>query len=66
MLSKEANEKLSEAVASNRFFITISYHDGMQLQHFWVSSDFLDSDFVPSLEHLRKEVSEKKLAQKWE
>ena len=65
MLSKETNEKLSQAVASNRFFLTLSYHDGQKLQHYWVTNDFLDADLVPALDQLRKDVSEKKLTQEW-
>ena len=66
MLSKEVNTKISEAVESNRYLITISHHDGQKLHHYWVTNDFLDADLIPSLDQLRKDLSEKKLSEKWE
>jgi len=51
------NSKLKTALDSQKYFVTISHRDNNnQLQHFWVTKNYLKDYLMPTLEHLKKEI----------
>jgi len=58
MILFELRKKLQEAVASGRFFITITKvveeKDSRMLDHYTITNQFPTDDIVPSLEHFAK------------
>lgn len=60
LLAKELQlqEKLIEALATGRYFITITFQkkyrpdDEHDLQHFWLRRNFMVNDVIPGLKHL--------------
>lgn len=60
LLDKELQlqEKLTEALATGRYFITLTFQkkyrpdDEHDLQHFWLRKNFMINDVIPGLKHL--------------
>lgn len=58
----ELRKKLNEAIAKNRYFITITIMDGRQLHHFTTTRNFPVHDIIPTLEHIATEMEKGFLA----
>jgi len=67
LLAKELQlqEKLTEALTTGRYFITITFQkkyrpdDEHDLQHFWLRKNFMVNDVVPSLKKIASDFISK-------
>lgn len=56
--------KLATAMKRNRYLVTVSIIDKDRLYHYYKISDFPDTDLLPSLEHLARDIKDKELSKK--
>jgi len=54
----ELRRFIDEAMKSGKYFITVTFVDGKELKHYYLTQRFPKDDLIPTLEHIAQQVSE--------